>query len=97
MGCAASRVSGGDLAPRQRGHRGVQQPLIALDHGDVVRFLVAHQPIQVGTDGVQRVERDHRAGQLFAFEQGPEVAGLVVFGADRHLVEQTAAMFQQPE
>src|SRR5690348_17193143 len=49
------RAAGRDLSPGQGGDLGVQQRLVLLDDCDVLRVLLADQPVQVRPHGMESV------------------------------------------
>jgi hypothetical protein len=57
----------------------------------VVRLLVGHQPVGVLTVGVQRIRRDHRAGQVHRLEQRDEAGHLPGSAVDLTLRQHPAA------
>lgn len=65
--------------------------MVALDHGDVVGLLVLDQEPGVLGLRVQRVEGDHRAGQVERSEEGLEGGDFVGFLADLALGDDLAA------
>ena len=69
---------GGDAGPGQLLQLPVQGGHVGLHHGDVMGFLLARQPGQVGPDRVESVEGHHGAVQVQGFQQRGKVAGLVV-------------------
>src|ERR1700733_9915631 len=85
------------LPPGQGPDPGMQQRLILLHHGDVVGFLVRHQPVQVRPHGVQGVGGHHGAVQVQGFQERGEVAGLVVLDADLEVIQQVPAVLGDAE
>ena len=59
LGAAVPLLAGGaagrDLPPGQGADLGVQQRLVALHDRDVMRVLLADQPVQVRSHGMERV------------------------------------------
>jgi hypothetical protein len=88
---------GSVLPPGQRLDPVMQQRLVALDHGDVVRFLLPGQPGQVRPRLVQGIEGHHGPGQVQRFQRGGEVAGLVVLDVDLQVIQERAAMLGRTE
>ena len=93
----AGDAAGRDLPPGQGLDPGVQQRLVPLHDGDVVRFLLPDQPVQVRPHRVQGVEGHHGAGQVQGFQELGEVAGLVVLDVDLEVVQQAPAVLGDAE
>jgi hypothetical protein len=91
------RAAGRDLLPGQGPDPGVQQRLVALHDGDVLRFLLAYQPVQVRPHGMEGVEGHHGAGQVHRSQQPGEMAGLVVLGIDLGVIQQVPAVLGDAE
>jgi hypothetical protein len=89
----AGGAAGGYLPPGQGLDPGVQQRLVALHDGDVMGFLVLHQPVQVRPHGMEGIEGHHGAVQGQGLQQCGEVAGLVVLDADFKVVQEAPAVF----
>ena len=68
-----------------------------LDDRDVMRVLLADQPVQVRPHSMERVEGHHGAVQVQRFQQLSEVAGLVVLDADLEVVQQSPAVLGDAE
>ena len=81
----------------QRPDLGVQQRLVPLDHGDVMRFLFGDQPVQVRPHGMEGVGGHHGAAQVHRFQQLGEMAGPVVLDADLEMVQQVPAVLGDAE
>jgi hypothetical protein len=71
----------------------MQQRLVALHHGDVMRFLLPGQPVQVRPHRMEGIEGHHGPAQVQGFQQRGEVAGLVVLDADLKVLQEAPAMF----
>ena len=92
-GDAASRY----LPPGQGPDLGVQQRLVALHDRDVLRVLLADQPVQVRPHRMEGIEGHHRAGQVQRSQELSEVAGLVVLDAHLEVVQQAPAVLGDAE
>ena len=101
LGTAVPGLTGGgagrDLPPGQRPDPGVQERLVLLHHGDVVRFLLARQPVQVRPHGMQGTGGHHGAVQVQRVQERGEVAGLVVLDVHLEVVQQSAAVLGDAE
>ena len=92
-GCAAGR----DLRPGQGPDLGVQQRLVAFHDGDVLRVLLADQPVQVRPHRMESIEGHHGTGQIHRSQELGEVAGLVVLDVDLDVIQQVPAMLGDAE
>jgi hypothetical protein len=68
-----------------------------LDDRDVMRVLLADQPVQVRPHGMEGIEGDHGAGQVRRPQDLGEMAGLVVLDVDFDVVQQAPAMLGDTE
>jgi hypothetical protein len=93
----AGEGAGRDLPPGQGPDLGVQQRLVALHDGDVMRCLVLDQPGQAGPHGMEGVEGHHGAVQVHRFQQFGEVAGLVVPDANLEMIQEVPAVLGDAE
>ena len=88
----AGGAAGRYLPPGQGPDLGVQQRLVALDHRDVVGFLLICQPVQVRPDRVEGVGGQHGAVQVQRLQKRREMASLVVLDIDLEVVQQVPAV-----
>jgi len=97
MPLLAGGAAGRHLPPGQGPDLGVQQRLVTLHDGDVLRFLLGDQPVEVRPHGMEGIEGHHGTIQVRRSQQLGEVSGLVVLDADLEVVQQVPAVLGDAE
>ena len=85
------------LPPGQGPDLGVQQRLVALHDRDVLRVLLADQPVQVRPHRMESIEGHHGAIKVHRSQQLGEMAGLVVLDTNLEVVQQAPAVLGDAE